>query len=237
MDPKKYYTNQNHIKELYTLLYFVHNALISNGIPYIASGGTLIGAARHKGIIPWDNDIDIAIYEKDVPTVISKNFRNIMKYDGYTVVDSRRKDGWLRIKKETSKNIFCDIFILKYKKKNNKDILTHSDSRVRTLWPKDYYDVKDMFPLKQYTFGKLVILGPRNYKSYLDRGYGKSWKKVGYITQDPKTHYDIDEPIKLKVTKFEPAKKMFSPPASDPQLVLRKDCPLLCQWNCTKKCK
>lgn len=31
MDPKKYYTNQNHIKDLYTLLYYVHNGLISQG--------------------------------------------------------------------------------------------------------------------------------------------------------------------------------------------------------------
>ena len=51
-------------RRLTKIFKFFDKVCRENGIKYWLNGGTLIGAVRHKGMIPWDDDAEY-IYHKD----------------------------------------------------------------------------------------------------------------------------------------------------------------------------
>ena len=57
---------RNHLQDvLVEMMQDIHNVCIKRKIGYALVGGSCLGAVRHQGFIPWDDDIDISMLRED----------------------------------------------------------------------------------------------------------------------------------------------------------------------------
>ena len=132
----------------------VANICYKNNINFQLTGGTLLGAVRHKGFIPWDDDIDITMFRKDYDKLTYDKFLNIAPKelgDNYYLqcyeTDENcyfpfakiRKRDTLFDEKEIShldcpKGIYIDVFPFETISKPDSKILRFKAMLIKNIW-------------------------------------------------------------------------------------------------------
>lgn len=100
-----------------------------HGLTYFAGGGTLLGAVRHRGYVPWDDDIDLFMLRGDYDRLLGLGDAFSPPFflqTAYTDVDYSRGHAQLRLDGTTAilagergryrfhQGIFIDVFPLDY---------------------------------------------------------------------------------------------------------------------------
>lgn len=110
----------------------------ANEINYFLSGGTCLGAARHKGFIPWDDDIDVGMLRED--------------YDRFAqACKTELKDGFVFQDMSTEPN--CGLIFGKIRKKGTVYSETYSShiAMSQGVWIDIFpYDRVSNNPTKRY---------------------------------------------------------------------------------------
>lgn len=193
--------------QLYQMLYDIDKIFTKYNLQYYMSGGTLLGAVRHNGIIPWDDDADI---EMDINNAM-KIFviKDELDELGYTVIPT-----WFgyKIFRYDGKDIplcnwkypFIDIFTIYYD--NNNTNFFHKRAQIN--FAKCTFNINDLFPLKKYKFGEIELYGPNNPIPYLNKCYDKDWNKIAYEQYDHKNERSL---YKLKFTLTDADKQPAKP--------------------------
>lgn len=153
------------LKEL-TILQEIHQVCVNHHIDYWLDGGTILGAVRHGGFIPWDDDIDIAMRKEDIPRFLE--------------VATHELPSWLYV--QTPETDISRLPMIKIRDKDS--FLIEADDDFQQSYPKGIF--VDIFPFEPYPrvsrkFCKHILRGYSKANGILRARHYYSWRSVAEL--------------------------------------------------------
>ena len=174
----KFFVKSNVLKNNLNFLRFTKNLLEKNNIEFWIECGTLLGAVRHKGFIPWDDDIDIHCWRKD-----EKKLEKILKKLPKNISYIKCCGGYKIFNNNFYKNPRIDIYIIDFDIKENCYGYCHPIVKKKCSFyqqiqsPSACYPLDYILPLKKLKFEDIELPVPNKYMKIIQKRYSNNWKK------------------------------------------------------------
>lgn len=170
--------DQAYLDLIYEEFKFTIDLLDKNHIPYYIEGGTLLGAIRNGGLIPNDDDIDIAVEEKFEKKILG--LKDECAEGGFELIESPFLG--YKIKKQNTNSNGLDIFMVTLRATHGKDMMTYAREGAFSNLPNYGFPPSALDNLRKIPFGPLEVssVGLTEALDYLDHTYGKDWYTTTY---------------------------------------------------------
>jgi len=171
---EKIYIPAERQRDFYLFIAVFTDWLDRHGIAYFMHSGTALGAVRHGGFIPWDDDFDIMIEEGSEKKLV-EGFPELATY-GVMLSEKHRDNGHYQFffknpKVPSSKDrYYCfDIFVGRHELVNQRAVLHYKHPDFHKWFLDRYCPVDDVFPLKRIAFGPLQLWAMNDHTDYFRR--------------------------------------------------------------------
>jgi len=173
---------------LYNILKDVIKVLEKNNLEYFISFGTLLGAVRHGGLIPWDTDTDIIIPDN--------------KKEEYINILQKELSNKYYIKERKEKDVIGSVIRVNLSKVNtlHLDLFTYFGEDNNLVFDKKVTIPKNnIFSLFQVNIYQREFFTAKEIEKYLERLFRKDCIKDAY------KQWALDK-TKFKILNFTPVK-------------------------------
>lgn len=188
------------------VLKFLLGVFEENNIKYWADGGTLLGAYRHKGFVPWDDDIDIATDRENYNKMLEV-FPKVFENTGLSFDFGKDRTGFY-MKIFYQDFDITDVFVYDYS--NNQS----SRDELYEIWKKSRDDFYVEFPKKSLWAGEIKIEDANKHLTdyykrdglVLENGESNKWIFKGFdaATKNLTCNiFAVDDIFPLKKVVFE----------------------------------